>query len=93
MKLKPVVSRFIENLILDLFPQTPAELVDFGFDVIPKESRQKLYWCYQYSIKRGKVTPLELDEAVGDGPKLTVLLQRVDPNMVVKTMWDLLNED
>ena len=91
--IKPVVSRFVENLMFDLFPQTPAEMTDFGFDVTPRESRQKLYWCYQYAIKRGKVSPEELNVAVGDGPKLTALLQRVDPNMVVKTMWDQLGSE
>lgn len=91
--MKPVVSRFVENLMLDLFPQTSAELVDFGFDVTPRESRQKLYWCYQWAVKRGKISPNELNEAVGNGPKLTALLQRVDPNMVVKTMWDLLDSE
>jgi len=89
--MKPVVSRFVQNLMLDLFPQTPAELVDFGLDT--SKDRVRLYACYQWALKRGKVRPEELNEAVGNGPKLTALLQRVDPHMVVKTMWDLLDSE
>ena len=84
--MKPVVSRFVDNLMVDIFPQTPAEMTDFGLDI--SKNKSKLYFCYQWAVRRGKVTPLELNEAVGNGPKLTILLQRVDPNMVVKTMWD-----
>lgn len=89
--IKPVVSRFVENLMLDLFPQTPAELTDFGLDI--SKNKPQLYACYQWAVRRGKVTPLELDEAVGNGPKLTTLLKRVDPNIVVKTMWDNLSSE
>ena len=89
--MKPVVSRFIENLMLDLFPQTPAELTDFGLDI--SKNKPQLYACYQWAVRQGKVSPEELNEAVGNGPQLTALLQRVDPNIVVKTMWDQLDSE
>lgn len=85
--LNPVTQRFVNNLMMDLPPQTPAERVDFGLDhLCPDENL--LLGVYQYGLKREKFTPAELDAACTDGKKLTALVQRVAPNLVVSTAYD-----
>lgn len=88
-QLKTVVSRFVQNLLLDAFPSTAAELVDFGFNNSDDETA--LYEVYQRAVKREIVSVDELNQAVGDGPRLTALLQRIDESIVVKTDWDITN--
>lgn len=87
-QLKTVVSRFVQNLLLDLPPATAAEIVDFGFNNADDEAR--LYETYQQAVRREIVSTDELNQAVGDGSMLTSLLQRIDESIVVKTDWDIL---
>lgn len=87
-QLKTVVSRFVQNLLLDLPPATAAEIVDFGFNNADDEAR--LYETYQQAVRQEIVSTDELNQAVGDGSMLTSLLQRIDESIVVKTDWDIL---
>ena len=86
--LKPVVERFVKNLFCDLFPQTAAEIIDFGFNNVDEESQSELFRLYQAGLLMGKFSIVELNDAVGDGPMLTALVQRCGYEGRVKTDYD-----
>ena len=88
--IKSVVARFARNLVLDLPPQTAAEVIDFGFNYADDE--QRLYAAYQRGLCSSAFSIYDLNEAVGDGPKLTALLAKVDPTIKVATDYDMMEE-
>ena len=84
-----VAEGFYNNLMLDLWPSTPAQMVDFGFN--HADDQQRLYVAFQHGVRSGKVSAEELDKAVGKGKELTALVQRFDPSLIVKTDYDALD--
>lgn len=86
--IKPVAQRFFDNLMLDVFPTTPAELVDFGFSRLEPDMRVNLYASYQNAARKGFITLKELSNACGDGPEITRLLSRLYPDIIVITDYD-----
>ena len=89
-KLRSVVERFVANCFTDLFPESPAELVDFGFTYA--DNRIELFGAYKQGVLRGLITADELNDAVGDGPKLTALVARVGYTKKVQTEYDFLSD-
>lgn len=87
--LKPVVARFVKNLNMDVVPQTPAEVVDFGFNYAETEGAEiTLFAAYRDGLVRGLFTSQELNAAVGNGSMLTRLVTRVNPDLKVVTDYD-----
>lgn len=84
----PVAERFVNNLMLDLFPQTSAEIVDFGFN--HAQDQQMLFAAYKHALKTGQASAEDFDKAVGDGSALTVLISATDPEMTVQTDYDFM---
>jgi hypothetical protein len=85
-----VAKRFYLNLMMDVFPSTAAELVDFGLD---GDDPMGLYAAYQRAAKTGRATEQDFVMAVGEGKKLTEIVQRVDSGRSVRTSWDQLEQE
>jgi len=87
--LKIVVARFVSNLLLDIYPETAAEIVDFGFNNVPNENAAiELFSAYRKGLVTGLFTEQELENAVGDGIGLTALVERAGYKHIVKTDYD-----
>ena len=84
MSMKPVANRFIDDLMADVMPSAAA-MVDFGLN---NGDQSPLYEAYQKGIRSGTIKAAELNEALGDGPKLTSLVQRINPELTVTTDYD-----
>lgn len=87
--LGPVTQSFVRNLCgQDRI--TPAVVADFGLDSGEPFGKFNgdIYRLYVRGWLRKLFTAEELDAAMGKGPELTKLLQRVDPKATVKTVWD-----
>ena len=67
-----MVENFIEDLMTDEPPRSPATWVDFG---IPTELNPQ-YGALQWGLKSGMFTAQELGKAACSGPKLTELVSR-----------------
>lgn len=71
--LKPVTEGLIDAIFLDVWPRGAA-IVDFG--LVSTRHFEAVY----YAVRHGDVTPAELDQAIGSGPKLTALMERAENN-------------
>jgi hypothetical protein len=81
---RPLTEQLIDAVLLDAWPGKAA-IVDFGID-----STEHL-GALQYAIKFGEVTPQELDAAMGNGAKLTEIVQRGENpyrDVTFHTSWD-----
>lgn len=67
---RPLTQQLFDCLILDTWPGI-ACVTDFGIG-----NDSKKYRAFQWVIKNGLVTMEELDQALGDGPKLTEIVSR-----------------
>lgn len=80
----------IDSIMLDVVPRQGA-LVDFGI------TTQEHYEALYYPIRNGEITDKELDEALGNGKKLTKIAQNAKSNphkeIVFSTLWDDLGPD
>lgn len=90
--IKSVVARFVGNLFMDTFPTTPAEIVDFGFNYAEGKETE-LFAAYRKGLLAEHFTAYDLNEAVGDGPKLTALVNKVDPTLKVTTDYDFFSDE
>ncbi len=63
--LRPLTQRVFDSLMLDVWPDSPAAIVDFG---IASESH---LGALQHAVRTGAVTVERLDALLGDGPGLT----------------------
>jgi hypothetical protein len=84
-QVRPVTRRLIEAVLADLWPPTAA-VVNFGID-----SRQH-YEALSHPIRAGEIMPRALDEALGDGGKLTALARQAPsnphPDVRFSNPWD-----
>lgn len=71
--LKPVTEALVEAIVLDLWPGG-AVIADFGL------VSTRHYEAVYYAVRHDDVSPAELDNAVGNGPLLTELLERSEHN-------------
>jgi hypothetical protein len=76
-----VTQYLMESAYLDIWP-TLAACVDFGI------SNQEIYNAYYKKIRREEVTAEQLDEALGNGPKLTALI-----GITITTAYDGMEEE
>jgi hypothetical protein len=86
--LRPVrdtTRNLIEAIRLDTWPRAGA-IVDFGIN------SQQHYEALYYGVREGEITPQALDAALGNGAKLTALVQSAASNphreIVFRTDWD-----
>jgi hypothetical protein len=83
-------ENLIESVMMDLWPRTAA-CCDFGIQ------SQRHYEALYYPIRAGIITPEQLDEALGDGKKLTALVNAHTSNphvgIVFQTVWDELDAE
>jgi hypothetical protein len=84
---------------MDAMPSSHAIRVDFfpaPFTGKPLDRalQQRYYDAYNRGIRSNRITAAELDDAVGNGPKLTVLVQRIDPTLPpIETSYDLMKPE
>lgn len=86
---RPLTDDLINAALLDVWPKVPT-IVDFGID------SDRHLGALQYAIKYGEVTAQELDAAMGDGAKLTEIIQRGDNpyrDVTFRTSWDEMRLD
>jgi len=82
---RPMVQDMFDALMMDM-PLRPAMIIDFG--VI--ENGSVHHSALQRAVRAG-ATAEELDEALGDGPKITVLVQKyTDCMLFFQTPYDLM---
>jgi hypothetical protein len=86
--IKQTAQILYEACALDVMPNSSAALVDFGLDGWGGTNPDKIYAAYNKAVRSGGVTLEQLNEALGDGPKLSKLI-----GVTVKTVWDELGED
>jgi hypothetical protein len=84
-RVRPVKRGLIEAIALDL-PPTPAGANDFGI------ASQQHYEAIYYPLRNDEITFRQLDDAYGNGPKLTELANAAPSNphkgIVFETPWD-----
>lgn len=82
---RPVTRNLIESVMLDSWPDHAA-IVDFGID------SQEHYDALYYPIREQEISPKQLDEALGNGEKLTQLMRGAESNphhdVSFSTSWD-----
>ena len=83
--LKPVTENLLHSFRMDDWPRQSA-ICDFG--LVDQQHYEALY----YPVRRGEVTPEQVDAVLGDGPKLTELVNSAPSNphkgIVFTTPWD-----
>ena len=88
-----VAERFFDDLVMDVMPSSMAVFIDF-FPAPPlNEATMKAYYnAYHRGVRSGSITAAELDEAVGCGEKLSVLIHRIDGTLpFIKTCYDCMS--
>lgn len=90
--IKPVAQKTFDAIMLDSQPEGMAPYVDYGLDGWDGTDPEKVYQCYHYGIRNGHITLEAFNEALGDGPKLTALVNGMPgnphPGIVIKTAYD-----
>lgn len=88
--IRPLTQQLYDSIMLDTWPGFAA-CVDFGIDV------QNKYEALYYPIRAGEITIEQLEEALGNGPKLTELVNSAHSNphkgIVFVTAYDGLTEE
>jgi hypothetical protein len=90
-EVRPLAAKTFRALVLDVWPEGPAALTDFGL------KSQEHYAALQHLVKcyRCKVTEEGLDAAMCRGPLLTALCQNPcnpHPGIVFETPYDEFEE-
>jgi len=87
--IRPVAQKTFDAIMLDSWPDGMAPYVDYGMDTADK---QRVYECYHYGIRNGHITLEQFNEALGDGPKLTALVNGMPgnphPGIKIETAYD-----
>ncbi len=83
--IRPVTKNLYQSITLDIYPNTPG-ITDFGI------SSPKHYEALYYPVRQGEISLEQLEEALGNGPKLTELARAARSNphkdITFKTPWD-----
>jgi len=72
--IRPVTARLFEAMLLDIWPDSAAAIVDFGLD------SQAHYEALHSAIRAGEISAVQLDAALGNGAKLTALVRSSPSN-------------
>ena len=87
---RPLTTKLIDAIRLDLYPQSNAVLCDFGID------SQAHYEALYYPVRNGDIDAETLDSVLGNGPAITKLVRSFDVNphkdIVFKTVYDMFLE-
>lgn len=88
--IRPTTRNLVEAVMLDVWPRLPA-IIDFG--IRSQEHFEALY----YPLRHGDFTPEQLDAALGNGRKLTELVNAAPHNphkgIAFHTDWDAILPD
>jgi len=82
--MRTVTQNLVESLLLDVYPR-PAAICDFGIDT------ELHFHALRYGFLGEFFTDEELDEALGDGKKITALIARQSGSfgkVVFRTAYD-----
>jgi hypothetical protein len=83
--LRPATKNLVKAVVLDVWPNHAA-VIDFGID------SQSHYEALYYPLRHGDITAGQLEAALGDGKKLTELVNGAEHNphrgIVFRTSWD-----
>lgn len=86
MPIRPLTHELVTAIMLDKLPESPAIVTDFGIE------SQQHYEALYYPVRAGEITAEQLDEALGNGPKLTELVRRSPSNphkeITFRTPWE-----
>lgn len=88
--MRPVTMKLVRAIQDDLWPEGAAVKMDFGL------SSQRHYEALYYPLRAGHITPAQLDNALGSGPKLTELAKAPSnphQGIIFVTAWDNLGEE
>ena len=87
LSVRPTTRTLVTSILTEAWP-SHAAVVDFGID------SQKHYEALYFPIREAEIMPKALDAALGDGPKLTALVQESASNphkdVEFHTSWDLI---
>jgi hypothetical protein len=72
-RIRDTTRNLVNAVVLDVWPSHPA-IVDFGLDT--QEHLEALY----YPLRHGDITPEQVDAALGDGKRLTELVNATPHN-------------
>ena len=72
--LRPVTKILYHAILSDVWPDGTAAIVDFGLE------SQEHYEALYYPVRAEEITLADLDAALGNGPKLTVLVRSAKSN-------------
>lgn len=81
VNVKPSTQRLLECILFDTLPAVQSCRVDFGMQSLkdPQGAHaQSVFAALQWAHRHETVTCSELDDALGDGPTLTAIVNRVD---------------
>jgi hypothetical protein len=88
--IRPATKNLVESVLLDVWPRNAA-IVDFG--IRSQEHLEALY----YPLRHGEITPEQVDAALGNGRKLTELVNAAPHNphkgIEFRTSWDDLHPE
>lgn len=83
---RPTTRHLVTSVLFDQWPNIPT-VADFGID------SQEHYEALYYPIRAHEILPQALDDALGDGRKLTALTQGAASNphkeILFHTSWDV----
>ncbi len=86
--IRPMTQRVFDALMLDMWPDSPAAVTDFGL------ASQGHYAALQNAVRSGAITAEQLDALLGDGPGLTEAVNAAvgnpHPGIVFATPYDVL---
>lgn len=80
--IRPVTQNVFDSLMMDIWPR-PAAICDFGID------SDEHYAALQTAIREG-ATINELEEALGNGAKLTALVKKFGSDVQFQTAYDIM---
>lgn len=72
--LRPTALRTWQAMLMDLWPDSPAAIADFWL------TDQKHYEAFYYPIRRGEITPEDMDRVLGDPEAITELVNSMPSN-------------
>jgi hypothetical protein len=83
LPVREVAGNAYTAILLDAWP-SPAGVMDFGID------SSEHFEALKYEIRNGRISPEQLDDALGWGPALTKLIRTDNPyhGVTFKTKWD-----
>lgn len=86
IQIRPVTASLLMAVALDTWP-SPAAIVDFGID------SQEHYEALYYPIRKGEITPAQLEKALGNGPALTALVRSCKSNPRKNVLFSTAHDD